>query len=247
MEEMTDRETARLMVVEDEADIRRWLCLELAHEGYRPEGFGDGASALQALQAAAGDPAERPFDLALIDIMLPGMSGTETCRRLRAWSDVPVILVTARDAVTDRVAGLDAGADDYISKPFAMEELLARIRAHLRRARAAARAAPAEAERPASLTCGALQLDPATRSVAVEGTPVSLTRTEFDLLADLMRNAGIVRSREALLRDVWGYDFLGDSKVVDVYVRYLRGKIDQRFGRSFIQTVRGVGYVLREG
>lgn len=216
------------MIVEDDADIRQWLCLELQHEGCEAWGFADGESALAAC-AVDG------FDVVLLDVVLPGISGVETCRRLRGRTAVPVLLVTARDAVPDRVAGLDAGADDYIPKPFAIEELLARIRVQLRRAGQAAAAAPPA---PEVLVAGSLSLDTGTRAARVDGQAVQLSKTEFELLAYLMRNAGIVRPREAILREVWNYDFAGDSKVVDVYVRYLRAKIDERFRCPFIHTVR---------
>jgi len=223
---------ARILLVEDDGDLRRWLRRELEHEGYEVRAIADGAAAVAAMDEAV--------DLVLLDVMLPNLNGVEVCRRMRARSRTPVILVTARDAVTDRVAGLDAGADDYLCKPFAIEELLARIRVQLRHG------AEGDGEVEA-LRCGSLVVDPAARTVAVADQPIELTKTEFDLLEFLVRHPGIVHSRESILRAVWGYDFVGESKVIDVYIRYLRSKIDEPFALHLIQTVRGVGYVLRPG
>lgn len=221
----------RVLVVEDDPALARFLQLELQHEGYRVETAGDGR---MALRGALGGS----FDAVLLDVMLPGMGGIEVCRRLRAESPVPVILLTARDAVPDRVAGLDAGADDYLVKPFAIEELFARLRARLRR--------PEGMGGRATLAFADLWLDPAGRTASRAGRPLELTKTEFDLLAHLMRRPGVVLSRETLLREVWGYDYLGGSNIVDVYIGYLRAKTDAPFGRRLIHTVRGVGYVLKE-
>ena len=183
--------------------------------------------------------------LVLLDIMLPGLNGMEVLRRLRKSSDVPVIMLTARDAVMDKVAGLDQGADDYITKPFAIEELLARIRLVLRR-----RAYHGHEEAPAApddlLRCGELTLSESHHEVKYAGKEIDLTGREFDLLNTLLTNKNIVLSREQLLGKVWGYDYMGETNVVDVYVRYLRSKIDEVYGISLIQTVRGVGYVIRD-
>jgi len=221
----------RILVVEDDAALSRFLELELTHEGYSVHIAGDGQTGLR-------DALSEAWDAVLLDVMLPGLSGLEVCRRLRAVSKVPVIMLTARDAVPDRVSGLDAGADDYLVKPFAIEELLARLRACLRRMDApVARGA---------LVVSDLWLDPARRTVTRAGRPLELTKTEFDLLAHLMRHQGIVLTRDALLREVWGYDYLGGSNIVDVYIGYVRAKADAPFGRRLIHTVRGVGYVLKE-
>ena len=177
-------------------------------------------------------------DLILLDIMLPALSGMEVLRRLRRESQVPVIMLTARDTVVDKVSGLDSGADDYITKPFAIEELLARIRAALRK-RPAAQEAP-------RLTCGPLVMDVERHEVTVKGTEVELTRREFDLLRCLLEHKEKVLTREALLDHVWGFDFAGETNAVDVYIRFLRSKIDEKFGVKIIHTVRGVGYVIRE-
>ena len=179
------------------------------------------------------------YDLLLLDVMLPGLSGLELLRRLRRTKQTPVIMVTARDQVMDKVTGLDMGADDYITKPFEIEELLARIRVALRRRGAAQPAAPA-------LTSGPLKLDPARHEVYYGDAPVQLTLREFELLQALMENRSIVLSRERLLDMVWGYEYVGETNVVDVYIRYLRAKLDDAFGVKYIHTVRGVGYVFRD-
>ena len=222
----------RILLVEDEEKLSRMVELELRYEGYEVEKAFDGRTGLE--RALAGD-----FDLILLDIMLPALSGMEVLRRLRKERQTPVILLTARDAVVDKVSGLDAGADDYVTKPFAIEELLARIRAALR----TRPAAPAEAPK---LTCGALVMDVERHEVSVSGTPVELTRREFDLLRYLLENKEKVISRESLLDNVWGFDFAGETNAVDVYIRFLRSKIDERFGVKIIHTVRGVGYAARE-
>ena len=221
----------RILLVEDEEKLARVVELELRYEGYDVEKAFDGREGLE--KALSGR-----FDLVLLDIMLPSMSGMEVLRRLRRESQVPVIMVTARDAVVDKVSGLDSGADDYITKPFEIEELLARIRAALRKR-------PARQEGTV-LTAGPLTMDPERHEVTVRGTPVELTRREFDLLRYLLENKEKVISRESLLDNVWGFDFVGETNAVDVYIRFLRSKIDEAFGIKLIHTVRGVGYVIRE-
>jgi len=222
----------RILIVEDEEKLARFIELELSHEGYEVEKTGDGRDGLELLQSGR-------FDLCLLDIMLPGLNGMEILRRLRKTSDMPVILLTARDAVMDKVAGLDMGAQDYITKPFAIEELLARIRAALRDRKAGA-------QEQDILTCGALTLDRGRHQVRYGETEITLTGREFLLLETLMLNKEIVLSRSALMEKVWGYDYLGETNVVDVYIRFLRSKIDDVFGVKLIHTVRSVGYVLRE-
>ena len=184
--------------------------------------------------------AEIKPDIIVADIMMPKMDGMEVLRRLRRESQVPVIMLTARDSVVDKGSGLDSGADDYITKPFAIEELLARIRAALRK-----RGSGERPEEPL-LSAGPLTMDVERHTVAVSGTPVELTRREFDLLHHLLENKGRVLSREALLDSVWGFDFVGETNSVDVYIRFLRSKIDEAFDIKLIHTVRGVGYVIRE-
>ena len=221
----------KILIVEDEAAIARFVELELRHEGYAVDKTEDGRSGLDQALAEA-------YDLILLDIMLPGLSGLEVLRRLRREKDTPVILLTARDTVMDKVSGLDMGADDYITKPFAIEELLARIRTALRKR-------PPKAS-DALLTLGPITMDTARRQVRCGGQAVELTTREFDVLRLFLENPEIVLSRETFLSKVWGYDYVGETNVVDVYIRYLRSKLDAACGRSLIHTVRGVGYVLRE-
>ena len=223
---------AKILLVEDEEKIARFIRLELVHEGYDVTVSHDGREGLSLAQNGG-------FDLCLLDIMLPGLNGMEVLRRLRKDSDLPVIMVTARDSVIDKVGGLDLGADDYITKPFSIEELLARIRMVLRRR--------GGAKKESGLSYGGrLQLSPDSRRVSVDGTEVDLTAREFDLLCFLLQNKNIVFSRDKILSAVWGYDYPGETNVVDVYVRYLRSKIDDVYGLDVISTVRGVGYVVRE-
>ena len=239
---------ARILIVEDEEKIARFV----AHEGYEVDNSADGRGGIEA--ALADD-----YDLVLLDLMLPQLSGLEVLRRLRREKSTPVILLTARGDVMDKVAGLDAGADDYVTKPFAIEELLARIRLALRHGPAAAEA-PAESAQPSptpaaptvsgnALTCGPVTLDEASRQVLVS-TPsgpveVALTNREFCVLRALMARKNVVLSREQLVREACGYDYVGETNVIDVYVRHIRAKIDDRFGVELVSTVRGVGYVTR--
>ena len=223
----------RILLVEDEEKLARMVELELQYEGYEVEKAFDGRAGLD--RALSGE-----FDLVLLDIMLPALSGMEVLRRLRRESAMPVIMLTARDTVVDKVSGLDMGADDYITKPFAIEELLARIRAALRK-----RGSGERPEEPL-LSAGPLTMDVERHTVEVDGRGVELTRREFDLLHYLLENKGKVISRESLLDNVWGFDFVGETNAVDVYIRFLRSKIDEQFGVKLIHTVRGVGYVIRE-
>lgn len=223
---------AKILIIEDEEKIARFIEMELGYEGYTAAKALDGRTGLAL--AESGD-----FDLVLLDIMLPGLNGMEVLRRLRRDTKLPVIMLTARDSVVDKVAGLDNGADDYITKPFAIEELLARIRSVLRK-----NSAPSESE---LLTAAGVTLDTGRRIVTVNGSPVALTKREFDLLHYLMKNRGLVVSREVLLEKVWGFEFEGETNAVDVYVRFLRGKIDDVFGIKLITTIRGVGYVIKDG
>ena len=223
----------RILIVEDETKLARFVELELTHEGYAVDKAPDGREGLSKMET--GD-----YDLVLLDIMLPGLNGLEVLRRARRSVDTPVIMLTARDTVMDKVTGLDMGAEDYVTKPFEIEELLARIRVCLRKS------ARRETSVSNVLVVGPLSLDPDRHTVSCDGQPVELTHREFDLLKILMENKGIVLSRNTLIERVWGYDYIGETNVVDVYIRYLRGKIDDAFGLKLIQTVRGVGYVLRE-
>ena len=222
---------SRILIVEDERKIARFLELELQHEGYEVATAADGREGLE--KALSWDP-----DLLILDLMLPQLSGIEVCRRLRHESDVPIIMLTAKDDVSDKVMGLDMGADDYMTKPFAIEELLARIRVGLKKRRAGT-------ENSAGvLRAGKLTLDPARYAVTWDTTPIALTKKEFDLLRYLMQHKGQAVTRDALLSDVWGYDYAGDTNVVDVYIRYLRHKIDESFGVKTLHTIRAVGYMF---
>ena len=231
---------ANLLVVEDEEKLARFIELELQHEGYQVSKAGDGRTALD--MALSND-----YNLILLDIMLPGINGLEVLRRLKAEKDTPVILLTARDAVMDKVAGLDAGAVDYITKPFAIEELLARIRVALKLHTApATRENPVASETEAGIyTWNDLVLNDKKHEVRFKGEEIVLTNREFVMLKTLLHNKDIVLSRDTLLEEVCGYDYLGETNVVDVFVRYLRSKIDDTYGVKMIQTIRGVGYVIK--
>lgn len=223
----------RILIIEDEEKIARFVELELKHEGNEVEKAFDGREGLE--KALSGR-----FDLILLDVMLPGLNGLEVLRRLRMEQDTPVIMLTARDAVMDKVSGLDAGADDYITKPFAIEELLARIRVALKK-RGQVSATPTH-----TLSIRGVILDEDRYEVTVNGESVELTNREFELLRTLMRNKNIVLDREKLMNEVCGYDYIGETNIIDVYIRYLRTKIDDRYGIKLIHTVRGVGYVVKE-
>ncbi len=222
----------RILLVEDEEKLARFIELELTHEGYQVEKAFDGRAGLDAAEQGT-------YDLMLLDIMLPGLNGLEVLRRLRRTTNMPVIILTARDAVMDKVTGLDMGADDYITKPFSIEELLARIRVALRKQ-------ASQREESQVMRLGELTMDVAHHRVMRDDVEIELTSREFALLQYFMENKTIVLTREQLLERVWGYQFMGETNVVDVYVRYLRSKIDDSHTHKYLQTVRGVGYVLRE-
>jgi DNA-binding response OmpR family regulator len=221
----------RVLIIEDESSIAGFLRRGLLYEGYEVEVAADGEFGL----AAARD---RPPDAVILDILLPGIDGIEVCRRLRAASDVPILMLTAKDAVPDRVAGLDAGADDYLVKPFAFEELLARLRAILRRRQ------PASAQEV--LRFADLTLNPVTRQVWRGQRAIELTAREFDVLEMFMRHPRQVLTRDILYERIWGYDFSGESNIIEVYIRYLRTKLEAGGEPRLLHTVRGVGYALRE-
>jgi DNA-binding response OmpR family regulator len=223
--------TAYILLVEDEIKLARFIELELESEGYRVSVAHDGMSGLSL--ARESEP-----DLAILDWMLPGLTGVELCRRLRATgSKIPVILLTARDEVEDRVTGLDAGADDYVVKPFSIEELLARIRSHLRRT---------QTTDENLLQFEDLSLNRRTREVFRGQRSIDLTAKEFELLQYLMSHPRQVFTRDQIIENVWGYDFLGDSNIIEVYVRYLRLKLEEKSEKRLLHTARGVGYALRE-
>ncbi len=218
----------KVLVIEDDAAISRVLQLELEHEGYEVESARDG---LEGLEKALKEP-----DLVILDLMLPRLDGLEVCRRIRAKSRVPIIMLTAKDRVPDRVSGLDLGADDYLTKPFATEELLARVRARLRE-----RAPQSNVVRYHDVV-----MDRDRHEVTRADKPIALTAKEYALLEYLLLHRNKVHTRDELFNGVWGSDFLGDSNLIDVYVRYLRGKIDEGFDEKLITTVRGVGYTIRD-
>mgnify|MGYP001825107560 FL=1 len=223
--------SAQLLVAEDDRGVRNALERSLRLEGYDVAVADDGARALEL-------GAERPPDLYLLDVQMPFVDGLSVCRTLRQRGDrTPILVLTARHEVSDRVAGLDAGADDYLVKPFALDELLARVRALLRRT---------SEPGTGTLVVGDLELDAAARRVSRDGDPVELTKTEFDLLELLLHNAGIVLSRDTIYERIWGYDFETSSKSLDVYIGYLRRKTEAGGRARLIHTVRGIGYTLRE-
>ena len=221
----------RIIIIEDDPKIVRFLELELRYEGYQTESAETGREGLEMIAAV-------DCDLVLLDVMLPEINGFDVLREIRREKDVPVIMLTAKDAVADKVKGLDLGADDYVTKPFAIEELLARVRCALRKKEIISQ----------NLTvyrAADLELDSSNHEVSRASMTRDLTKKEYDLLKFLIENKGIILTREQILQHVWGFDFLGNTNVVDVYIRYLRAKIDDEFDEKLIQTVRGVGYCLR--
>jgi two-component system, OmpR family, response regulator ArlR len=227
-------ESKKILIVEDEWKIARFLQMELEHEGFITAIEANGRKALDRI-------IQESVDLVLLDVMLPEMDGIEICKRVRALSEVPIIMVTAKDDVEDKVMGLDIGADDYLTKPFAIPELFARIRAALRKRKAAP-----QVPEPNELKVKNIVLFPSRYEVQVGGQPVELTKKEYDLMEFLVRNKNLVLDRERILQEVWGYEYMGDTNVVDVYVRYLRCKLDEPFGQKYIHTIRGVGYVVKD-
>lgn len=226
-------QAGHILVVEDDRKVAAFLGRALTYEGYRVSVAHGGPEAVCLAAAEA-------FDLVVLDVMLPGMDGLDVARQVRQRGSVPILMLTARETVADRVEGLDAGADDYLTKPFALEELLARLRALLRRKSARA------SEQWGVLEFGGVRLDFDTRAVTRDGRRIDLRNKEFALLACFLRNPGHVFSRPAILEEVWGYDFLGDSNVIEVTVGHLRQKLEAGGGTRIIQTVRPIGYVLRE-
>ncbi len=221
----------KILIVEDEEKMARMLELELQHEGYKVRKAFDGREALEIFES-------EHFDLILLDIMLPKLSGTEVLRRIRRNSHIPIIMITARDSIMDKVFGLDSGANDYITKPFVIEELLARIRACFRYKSSSASSK--------LLSAMGLTLNKDSNQVMVGNQEVELTHKEFELLQCLIENKGRVLTRDILLDKVWGYDYVGDTNAVDVYIRFLRSKIDEVFQMKLIHTVRGKGYMIKD-
>lgn len=225
--------TPSILIVEDEQKLSRVLELELGYENYQTKIANNGKDALRLME-------ENEWDLVLLDIMLPELSGLEVLRRFRRTNEhTPIILLTARDQVYDKVSGLDLGANDYVTKPFQIEELLARIRVHLRKP-------STNAMMSEQLIVGDLTVDLNSREVIRSEKSIELTPREFDLLVCLLTNKNIVLTRDKLIENVWGYDYVGDTNVVDVYIRYLRQKVDKDFKPPYIQTVRGVGYTIKD-
>ena len=222
----------KVLIIEDEVKISRFLQLELKHEGYSSDAVTDGREGY--VMAQSGN-----YDIIILDLMLPNLSGIEICRRLRAEGiDTPIIMLTAKDDVSDKVTGLDVGADDYITKPFAIEELLARMRVALKK--------QTKNNEAPILKAGRLTLDRNKYEVHFDDTLVTLTKKEFELLAYLMKNKNLVLSREQIVENVWGYEYEAETNVTDVYIRYLRSKIDEVFGTHYIKTVRGIGYQFKD-
>ena len=222
----------KILLIEDEVKLARFVELELKYEGYDVKVCHDGRDGFEEFQ-------NENYDLILLDLMLPGLNGIEICRRIRKLSDIPIIMLTAKDEVIDKVAGLDSGADDYVTKPFAIEELLARMRVALKRVRP-------EPVVKNIYTCEDLVIDDDKHLVKVGENVVDLTKKEYDLLLYLLKSKNIVLSREQILNQVWGYNYIGETNVVDVYIRYLRSKIDEPFNKKFINTIRGVGYYIKD-
>jgi len=223
----------KILVIEDDVKIARFVELELQHEGFEVKTTYDGRN---GVEQALNDH----YDLVILDIMLPGLNGMEVCRRIRLNSDLPIIMLTAKDDTMDKVMGLDFGADDYMTKPFAIEELLARIRRIFRKSGAV------HPQNVNVFSSGNLKIDYNQYQVTYGDAIIELTKTEFDLLHYLAENKNIALTREQILDKVWGYDYFGETKIVDVYIRYLRSKIDDVYHTKFIHTVRGVGYLFKD-
>ncbi|WP_268906195.1 response regulator transcription factor [Clostridium hydrogenum] len=221
----------KILLVEDEKQMTIFIELELKHEGYEVDIAYDGREALNKVDSTE-------YNLILLDIMIPKLNGVEVCRRIRQFSNVPIVMLTAKSDITDKVLGLDAGANDYITKPFAIEELLARIRVHERSAMLK--------NNDKLIKVKDIVLDNKKHQVWRAGKLIELTKKEYDLLEMLLINKNIVLTREKLIEEVWGYDYSGDTNVVDVFIRYLRSKIDDDFQEKLISTIRGVGYVIKE-
>lgn len=220
----------KILLVEDEKQMSMFVEMELVHEGYKVDTAYDGREGLQKAERSE-------YNLILLDIMIPNLNGIEVCKRIRRFSLVPIIMLTAKSDVSDKVIGLDVGANDYLTKPFAIEELLARIRVYERD--------KTVVNKSLELKVKDVVLDNRTHQVWRSGKEIELTKKEYDILEMLLRNKNTVLSREQLIESIWGYDFVGDTNVVDVFIRYLRSKIDEGFDEKLITTIRGVGYVIK--
>lgn len=225
-------ENKKILIIEDEVKLARFVELELKYEGYDVTVSHDGREGMDLFS-------QGEYDLLLLDLMLPGLNGIEICRRIRKTSSVPIIMLTAKDEVMDKVAGLDSGADDYLTKPFAIEELLARMRVSLKRQNNSN-------VKKNLLELNDLTIDVEKRLVKVNNEEIELTKKEYELLVYMIQNKNIVLTREQILNEVWGYNYIGETNVVDVYVRYLRAKIDEPFNTKYIHTTRGVGYFVKD-
>jgi len=226
----------KVLIIEDELEILSFLEPELIYEGYDVEVATNGRIGFEKIQNGT-------YDIVLLDIMLPGLSGIEVCRRVRKFSNIPIIMLTAKDQIADKVTGLDTGANDYMTKPFSIEELLARMRSVLRNDSIAN---SGNKETSSKLEFKDISLNPNSYQVRLGELPIELTKTEFLLLEYLITNKNRVLTREQILDAVWGYDFFGETKIVDVYISYLRNKIDTGNDTKYIQTIRGIGYILKE-
>ncbi|OAA92846.1 response regulator transcription factor [Clostridium coskatii] len=224
-------ENFRILLVEDEKQMSMFIQMELIHEGYKIDAAYDGREALEKME-------DKEYDLILLDIMIPNLNGIEVCRRIRQFSHVPIIMLTAKSDIPDKVLGLDAGANDYLAKPFAIEELLARIRVYERD--------KALKNQTDQIKVKNIVMDNKTHQVLRDGKEIELTKTEYNLLKMLLINKNIVLTRDKLIEEVWGYDYSGDTNVVDVFIRYLRSKIDNECQDKLITTIRGVGYVIKD-
>lgn len=223
----------KVLIIEDEVKLSRFVELELKHEGYEVFVANDGRTGLDKFYE------EKP-DIVLLDLMLPELSGIEVCRRIRKNSKVPIIMLTAKGETMDKVLGLDSGADDYVTKPFAIEEVLARMRVALKRVKSFSE------NTNSVLHLKNLTIDISKRVVKVDDDEIELTKREFDLLYYLVKNKNIVITRDQILNNVWGYDYIGETNVVDVYIRYIRTKIDDKYNIKYIHTIRGVGYYAKD-
>ena len=224
-------EKYKILIVEDEKQMSMFIEMELTHEGYEVDAAYDGREGLEKVE-------NKEYDLILLDIMIPSLNGIEVCRRIRQFSKVPIIMLTAKSDIPDRVLGLDVGANDYLTKPFAIEELLARIRVHTRE--------KVLKNNLDEIKVKDIVMNNITHEVFRSGKEIKLTNKEYNLLETLLINKNIVLSREKLIEEVWGYDYVGDTNSVDVFIRYLRSKIDDDFEDKLITTIRGVGYVIKD-
>ncbi|MDT8716498.1 response regulator transcription factor [Clostridium sp. 19966] len=220
----------KILLVEDEKQMATFIEMELTHEGYKVEIAYEGREAVKMIENVE-------YDLILLDVMIPGLNGIEVCRRVRQFSDIPIIMLTAKSDISDKVLGLDVGANDYLTKPFAIEELLARIRVYER--------SKDVKNKYTYIRVKDIEMDDRTHQVWRGGKEIELTKKEYDLLKMMLINKNIVITREQFIESIWGYDYIGDTNVVDVFIRYLRSKIDDEFEDKLITTVRGVGYVIK--